>query len=277
MGEEWTEKELLKTSLVIAQAVSSKSYLAGIQQLVDLFAGKEGQAERITAGLLNNTVPLAALRNDIGKLFTPYMRELGSGIDIAIRNRNLITENIASEPLPIKKSILDGRPVREHDFLTRTWNMFSPVNFNFDYTPGQRLLFEAGLDTNMSVYFAPDGTDLTDRPDLRSDFQGKIGEEGLGLELNKLAKNKKMADSIAIMNKDITSGKRGDYNPMDYWHNKKLRQTIEKYKRKAWAKMIEEPDVVEESSIQLEKRRRKASKVRETNVTDVQPILSIYK
>ena len=80
MGEEWTEKELQKISLVVAQSISGKSYLAGIQQLVDLVAGRPGQIERIGASIMNNTVPLAALRNDMGKLITPYMREINSGV-----------------------------------------------------------------------------------------------------------------------------------------------------------------------------------------------------
>ena len=49
MGEEWTENELGKISLVVAQAITSKSYLAGIQSFVDLFGGRRGQGPRIAA------------------------------------------------------------------------------------------------------------------------------------------------------------------------------------------------------------------------------------
>ena len=80
MGEEWTEKNLGKISLVVAQAITSKSYLAGIQSFVDYLV-VDPDKDRIVAGLANNTVPLAGLRNELGKLFTPYMREINSGID----------------------------------------------------------------------------------------------------------------------------------------------------------------------------------------------------
>ena len=63
MGSEWTEQQLLKTGLVLAQGITSKSYLAGMQQFVDLFGGRPGQAERILANLANNQIPLAGLRN----------------------------------------------------------------------------------------------------------------------------------------------------------------------------------------------------------------------
>ena len=34
-------------------------------KFVDLFAGREGQMERIIASLANNALPLSSLRNDI--------------------------------------------------------------------------------------------------------------------------------------------------------------------------------------------------------------------
>ena len=114
MGEEWTENELGKISLVVAQAITSKSYLAGIQSFVDLFGGRPGQFDRIIAGLANNQLPLSGLRNELGKLFTPYMRELASGIDQSVRNRNLFMESIAGEkPLPIKYDLLNGKPLKD--------------------------------------------------------------------------------------------------------------------------------------------------------------------
>ena len=113
MGEEWTEKELQKISLVIAQSISGKSYLAGLQQLVDLAAGRPGQADRILASLTNNTVPLSGLRNEMGKLLTPYMREINSGVFQSWRNRNLLSENIPGvNELPYKYDMLNGRPLK---------------------------------------------------------------------------------------------------------------------------------------------------------------------
>ena len=161
MGEEWTEKELQKTTLVLMQGIASKSYLAGMQQFVDLFAGRPGQAERILAGLMNNQIPLSSLRNEMGKLFTPYTRELGSGIDQALRNRNLISEYLPGDDLPIKHDLLNGRPIKDHDFLTRAFNAVSPISLNLDMTPGRKLLFDSGYDIRMSTYYSPNGDDLS--------------------------------------------------------------------------------------------------------------------
>jgi len=275
MGSEWTEQQLLKTSLVLAQGITSKSYLAGMQQFVDLFGGRPGQAERILANLANNQIPLAGLRNELGKIFTPYTRELGSGIDQAIRNRNLITENIAREPLPIKYDLLTGRPIKDHDFMTRMFNAFSPISLNLDNTPGRRLLFDSGYDSRLSTYYGPDGTNLTDSPILRSKFQKAIGEQNLERQLDKLAENPKVLASLKTMHEDIRSGRRGEYETKDYFHNKKIRLIFDKARRKAWASIREDQMLQDLIYEQKEAKKKRIRKTKETSNT--QSILSIYK
>ena len=275
MGSEWTEQQLLKTSLVLMQGITSKSYLAGMQQFVDLFGGRPGQAQRILANLANNQIPLAGLRNELGKIFTPYTRELGSGIDQAIRNRNLITENIAGQPLPIKYDMLNGRPIKDHDFMTRMFNAVSPISLNLDNTPGRRLLFDSGYDTRLSTYYAPDGTNLTDSPELRSMFQQAIGAQNLERQLDKLAENPKILASLETMHRDIRSGNRGEYEGADYFHNKKIDAIFQRARRTAWASIMQDPRIQSLQSEQREARKKRYRKTKET--TNTQSILSIYK
>ena len=122
----------------------------------------------LLASLMNNTLPLSSLRNEIGKVLTPYTRELGSDIQSSIRNRNLITEKLASNQLPIKYDMLTGKPIKDHDFVTRMFNAFSPVQLNMDYSPGRQMLFDSGYDLRQSTYYGPDGTNLTNSPRVRS-------------------------------------------------------------------------------------------------------------
>ena len=75
----------------------------------------------------------------MGKLFVPYMRELGSGIDQSIRNRNLIMEMLPGEDIPIKYDMLNGKPIKDWDFPTRMFNMFSPFSINLDQSIGRKL------------------------------------------------------------------------------------------------------------------------------------------
>ena len=242
MGEEWAEDHLLKLGLVIGQGITSKSYLAGLQQFVDLAGGQPGQASRIVASLANNTLPLSSLRNEIGKVLTPYTRELGSDIASSIRNRNLITENIASDPLPIKYDMLTGRPIKDHDFVTRMFNAFSPVQLNMEYSAGRQMLFESGYDLRQTTYYGPDGTNLTDNPVVRSMFQKAIGDQNILLKLDKMAGETGMQESIALMKYKRDNGER-DLEPKDFAHYKRINRIFADAKKQAWAKIKNDPKV----------------------------------
>ena len=272
MGEEWTENELGKIALVVAQAVTSKSYLAGIQSFVDLFAGRPGQTGRIVSGLLNNQVPLAGIRNELGRLFTPYMREINSGVIQSVRNRNLITENLASKQLPIKYDMLNGRPLKDWDFLTRAYNAVSPISLNLDQSEGRNFLFDSGYDLRTSTYYAPDGTNLTDHPYIRSEFQRALGSLNLELELNKLAKNKKILASMKLMYEDIRSGRRSEFNARDYYHNRVIDTLFRNAKKRAWASIKDDGEI---ARVIEEQRLKKVAQVNKR--TTSQNILNIYK
>ena len=273
MGEEWTENQLGKISLVVAQAITSKSYLAGIQSFVDLFGARPGQGPRIVASLANNTVPLAGLRNELGRLFTPYMREINSGVLQSIRNRNLLTEQIAgSQQLSKKYDILNGKPLRDWDFLTRAYNAVSPITLNLEQSEGRQLLFNSGYDLRTSTYYAPDGTNLTDNAQIRSLFQQAIGIQNLELKLNKLAKDRKILASLDEMYKDIKSGRRGDFDVKDYYHNRIIEKLFYEARRKAWASIREQEGVQEVIQKQREKEIQQIKKRSSTA-----NILNIYK
>ncbi len=273
MGEEWTENQLGKISLVVAQAITSKSYLAGIQSFVDLFGARPGQGPRIVASLANNTVPLAGLRNELGRLFTPYMREINSGVIQSIRNRNLLTEQIAgTQQLPKKYDILNGKPLKDWDFLTRAYNAVSPVTLNLEQSKGRQLLFNSGYDLRTSTYYAPDGTKLTDNAVVRSLFQQAIGVQNLELELDKLADDPKILASLEEMYKDIKSGRRGDFDVKDYYHNRIIESLFYRARRKAWAKISSQPNV---QRVILEQREKEIARIQKRS--DTANILNIYK
>ena len=277
MGEEWTENELGKISLVVAQAITSKSYLAGIQSFVDLFGGRRGQIGRIAGSLINNSVPLAGLRNELGKLVTPYMRELNSGVQQSIRNRNAFFEaltgvNPLANPLPIKYDMLNGRPIKDHDFLTRAYNAVSPISLNLEQSSGREFLFDSGYDLRQSTYYAPDGTNLTDTPEIRSKFQQAIGLQNLQRQLDKLAANPKAIASMEQMYKDIKSGRRADFDARDYWHNRQIDKMFQKARRIAWNTIKSQSDIL---AIIEEQRNNKLEQKRKQRQTA--NILNIYK
>ena len=277
MGDEWTEDQLLKLAMVVGQSAASKSYLTGLQQFVDLFSGQPGQHNRIIASLMNNTLPMSSMRNEIGKLVTPYMRELNTGIVDSIRNRNLISEKLSDEPLPIKYDMLNGQPIKNHDFITRAWNMFSPIQFNLDQGPGRKMLFRSNYDTRLSVYYAPDNTDLSKLPGVRSKFMKAIGDQNLEAELNRLASDPRMQASIRKMEKDRNSGNR-DYEPMQaYYHTKVIRKLFDTARKRAWALISNEPDVRAAINESRQDRIENRLSQKETTYGPIDPVLNIAK
>ena len=272
MGEEWAEDSLSKLAMALASTATSKSYLAGLQSFVDLFSGAPGQQERIIASLMNNTLPLSSLRNEIGKVLTPYTRELGSDIGDSIRNRNLITENIAANPLPIKYDILTGKPIKDHNFITRMFNAVSPVNFNIDYTPGRELLFNSGYDMRTSTYTAPDGTDLSDSPKVRSMFQKAIGEQNLEKIFDKMAAEESIQISLAEMNYYKKNGM-SDVEPKSFPHYKRIAKVFDKAKKRAWASIKNDNDV---QKLLIEERDQKLKNVK-ANKGTIDKILEMPK
>ena len=141
LGPQYAEDHLARVMFTVAMNMTSKSYMSGLNQLVELFNSDFSKnAGSIAGNLLNNTVPLAALRNDIGKAINPQMRELDKSLMDAIRNRNLSSESLTYEDLPMKYDFLTGKPLRDWNFFERIFNAVSPVQFNLDGGPGRKLI-----------------------------------------------------------------------------------------------------------------------------------------
>jgi len=242
MGPEWAEQRLQRVATVLAQGTVSKSYLSGLSQLVELF-NNPAEAGKVAANLANNQIPLGGLRNELGKLFNPYMKELNSDLFESIRNRNQLTELIAGgNALPIKYDFLSGKPIKDHSFVTRMFNMFSPVQLNVLNSPGRTMLFNSGYDLNIAVYANPDGVNLRDYPEVRSMYQKAMGEQDLDSTLNELASRKDVQESLKQMEKDRNAGLIGK-EPRTYLVNELIADAIRRAQRKAWAEVALEPRV----------------------------------
>ena len=124
----------------------------------------------------------------------------------------------------------------------------------------------------MSTFYAPDGTNLTDDPRIRSQFQQAIGQFNLERDLEKLSKDPKIRASMATMRADIRAGNRGQYNARDYYHNIMIDKLFQRARRRAWAQMRDNPEAQQLMEEARQKRVRKLTKKQETR-----NILNIYK
>ena len=281
MGSEWAEKRLQAVAFVVGRGLQGKTYMSGLDQLMQLAQNPIGPAgNKAIANIFNNSVPLAGMRNEFGKWMNPHMKELNSSMWDSIRNRNLASEALApltgQEALPNKHDLLNGKPIKEWDPLTRMWNAVSPISFNLDYTEGRNFLFRSGYDLRMSTYYSPgpNSINLTDSPMIRSKYQKAIGDLNLEKELTKLSRQKKIIESILEMEKDIRDGNRGKYEAKDYYHNKMIGQLFTRARKQAWLNIQGEELVQNLSSEQLGKKLKRKQKTAQTSFDEV---LTIYK
>ena len=147
------------------------------------------------------------------------------------------------------------------------YNAVSPVTLNLEQSAGRQFLFDSGYDLRMSTYYAPDSTNLTDEPKIRSMFQKAIGDQNLERQLDKLATDARALASLAEMQKDIRDGNRAKYDARNYWHNGKIDQLFQQARKVAWAQIMNNPEVQEIIDEQKNKKRAKLLKMRET--TDI--------
>ncbi len=267
MGPQWAEQSLLKVALTVGGGVTSKSYLQGVGQLIDLASGEPYQLQKIAGNIANNTVPLAGLRNDIGKTLNSPMREINKDIISSIRNRNLSSEYIAADDLAIKYDVLNGEKIRDWNFMEKMYNLISPVGISLNNSPGRTLLWNSNYDLRLVSYTSPDGLELKEHPKLRSEFQKYLGKQGLEAKLNKLADRRDVQLSVMRMTNDRNSNK-NYLDPMNsYLHNSLIKQRFEAARKKAWAEVRRNnPDLADEL---YETKRQRAAETfrtrRETN------------
>ena len=284
MGDEWVEKGLLGHSLIIAKGLVTKTYLQGINELVSLFGRDPKKLQKVAAGLMNNSIPLAGLRNELGRIITPYQRELNSGYWDQMRNRNLGFEQLTEERLPIKYDILTGLPIKNWNPAVRMFNAISPVQFNFDNSPGRQLLIRSNYDLSTNV-MSMNGVSLATAPNVRSALQKAMGEQDLEAQLNKLANRPEVIESMALMEDDIRSGRHQrppGISTMSYTHNKLIHNLIKKAKAKAWASIQTHPDVI---ALNMARNKEKSAAYNRNNDPELsrqqhdeaRDLLNIYK
>lgn len=274
MGDEWAEQGLTGAAFLVAGSAVNKSFLAGLNMLIEATQGGVS-GERVLANIVNNQLPLSSLRNELGKVINPGMKELNGSFWESINNRNLFLD---PSDLPEKYDILTGEPIRGWHPLTRAFNAFSPIQFNMDDRPGLNFLTRSNYDMVTSTYSIPSafgGGNLQDYPRARSLIQRYMGEQNLEAQLVELSQRQSVKDSMAEMERDqqTVDGKKTD--PMSYHHNILIKSLMDQARNKAWARAMNDPAVQEAFAAERESVMRDVTNTRETSA--IQEILTIHK
>ena len=240
MGAEWTNNQYSKIMHVLSANVTNKTFLAGLMNLNDLLSSKGQRAGSVAANLINNQVPLSSLRNEIGKVLAPGMREIEAGLVDGIRNRNLWTDVLTDKDaeLPYRYDILNGAKLNDWDPMTRLWNAVSPFNINLAANQTRQLLFRSQINLAQQFNSGPNGEDLEGMTDLKSRYQYLMGQQDIESQLTKLFQNPQILTSILDMENDRDAGRK--YDTTGTLHGSEIMRVINTAKRMAWQQLMNE-------------------------------------
>ena len=182
------------------------------------------------------------MRNEIGKLLSPGMRELETGFWQSVGNRNLWADVVSGGSLlPYRYDILNGKKLRDYDPLTRLVNAVLPFNINVGTTETRELLFRSGLNLKQTFNTGPNGEQLENHPDLKSKYQFYMGQQNIENQLTKLFESKQIRGSIFKMEMDR---ERGDqYDAEDTLHGPIIGELFRAAKRNAWTQLVNDPEL----------------------------------
>ena len=248
MGSEWAEKRLQAAAFVIGRGLTGKTYMQGLDQMLQIAQMKPGSLDKAGANILNNSIPLAGMRNEFGKWANPHMKELNSDMWTSIRNRNQASEGLAGEGgLPTKYDMLNGKPIKNWNIIGRSFNAISPVGLDIrNDTPGRRLLLDSNYDLKSTVY-SYGGYSFVKSAKVRSEFQKEIGSVPIEVgfkkfknveeALNHLATRDDVKESMAKMQADGKNPANWDIDPNNYPHNTLIDNIMNQARAKAFARL----------------------------------------
>jgi hypothetical protein len=248
MGSEWAEKRLQAVAFVLGRGLQGKTYMSGLDQMMQIMQMKPGAMDKAAANILNNSIPLAGMRNEFGKWANPHMKELNSDMWTSIRNRNQASEFLAGgEKLPEKSDLLNGKPINNWNIIGRSFNAVSPVSLDIrNDTPGRKLLLDSNYDLKSTTY-AYGGYSFVKDAHVRAHFQNAIGTVPITVgfkkfknvedALNYLSTRKDVKNSMEDMQRDGANPANWDIDPNTYPHNTLIDNVMNQARSKAWAKL----------------------------------------
>ena len=151
-----------KSMFVFGGALTNRSMFAGIEPLFDVLTGNPGAIRRWTASFGSSLAPYSGLRNQLGKLLSPGMRELEADLADAMQNRNRLVDVInPSGALPKAYDWVDGREVGNMGFWTNAWNAIMPMKVADGMSPEREFLIDIEYDARPTFHKSSKGVEYT--------------------------------------------------------------------------------------------------------------------
>ncbi len=209
-------ENLRAMGFVVAASITDKSFLAGIEPLLDVARGDVGAMNRWAGSFLSSAaVPGSSQLAEISRLMYPQLKVVDNNIQKLMMNRNPLTKGV----LPIQYDWIDGGAVNEPiNFWTRVWNTYTPWKVNDSIGPEKQFLMDIGYDGIPSLQSNGNGAKYTDAE--RSELTSLMGQNGYFKESIKSIMNRSdVKEFRALYFKARNEGLQVDLRTLDGLHD----------------------------------------------------------
>lgn len=153
--------------------LTNKSFLAGLEPMNDVLAGRPDALSRWGASFVSSMVPGSGLRNEMARLMTPQLKEVEQELLQLITNRT----PIAKDTLPDMHDWVDGGKVGMPDSIwARIWNTYMPWKVNGKISSEKQFLIDVEYDARPTLQTNGKGVDYS--PEERSQVLDLMGQDG---------------------------------------------------------------------------------------------------
>ena len=167
-----------KLTAILGGALTNRSTLAQLEPMFDVLQGNGAAASRWSSSMLNNFVPMGSLRNELGKLMYPQLRQLRSEFENNLRNRNAWLDAFDPErALPPVVDPIDGKLVGyQENFFIRLFNM-GPIKIHDKPSKERQFLIDIEFNSSPTMNMSQRGVVLENHEIAA--INSKIGEMGI--------------------------------------------------------------------------------------------------
>ena len=178
-----------KLMFLLGSTLTNRSILSQLEPLHDVLQGNGAAASRFATSFGNNLVPLGSLRNELGKLLYPGLRQLRSEFGELLRNRNAWLDGVDPErALPKLLDPVDGKEIGSEDnWFIRMFNV-GPVKIHSKPSKERQFLIDIEFNSSPTMNLSQKGAVLQNHEIAA--INSKIGEQGLyKKEIRKIMKD----------------------------------------------------------------------------------------
>ena len=167
-----------KLTFVLGSAVTNRSVLSQLEPMFDVLQGNGAAASRWATSFGNNFAPLGSLRNEIGKLLYPQLRQIRSELDDHLRNRNAWLDTVdPTRALPSVVDPIDGKEIgKEDNWFLRVFNR-GPMKVTSRPSKERQFLIDIEFNSSPTMRMSQRGV-ILENHEITA-INSKMGEQGI--------------------------------------------------------------------------------------------------